>query len=116
MSDRLLRAVFYPLGFPVEIATNAREVIVAASESWGNWEQLFDEPPLSFVVEVHEGQTAPATPAFSAGEDGFHYASDAANRGYFRSLLCAGRLRISLETLRRREWFGDRPAARPGVD
>ena len=47
-----LQAVYYPLGFPVEIATNAPEVLAGAEESWGEFRKLFCEPPLQIRIGV----------------------------------------------------------------
>lgn len=58
-----LRETFYPLGFAIEITTNAQEVIDAAEESWGASRQRFDDPPLKYrvgVVDVGTGQCPPA--------------------------------------------------------
>ena len=58
-----LRATFYPLGFAVQITTNAQEVLDAAEESWGSSRQRFDNPPLRYrvgVVDVGTDQCPPA--------------------------------------------------------
>ena len=47
-----LRAIYHPLGFSVEIATNCREVLLAAQESWGRFEQSFDGPLLRICIGV----------------------------------------------------------------
>jgi hypothetical protein len=38
-----LRAVFHPMGFPVEVVTNSVEVLAAARESWGHFKKVFPE-------------------------------------------------------------------------
>ncbi len=50
-----LRQTFYPLGFPLELQTNSVEVIAAASEGWGDFQQAFDEEPVRFCLGVLEG-------------------------------------------------------------
>lgn len=50
-----LHHTFYPLGFPLEIQTNSVEVIAAASEGWGAFQQMFFEPPVRLCLGVMEG-------------------------------------------------------------
>jgi hypothetical protein len=50
-----LRRLYYPLGFPLEIQTNSRQVIEAASEAWGLFSQSFDIAPLRLALGVKEG-------------------------------------------------------------
>jgi hypothetical protein len=47
---------FYPYGFPLVIQTNSPEVIAAASEGWGAFEQAFDEAPVLLCLGVTEGR------------------------------------------------------------
>jgi hypothetical protein len=49
-----LRAVLYPLGFPLEIQTNSERVIEAARESWSQFEQEFDTRPVRLAIGVAE--------------------------------------------------------------
>jgi hypothetical protein len=105
VTDPRWRAVFHPLGHPVEISTNANDVLDAAAESWKDWPRLFDAPPLRFVIDVHDGTGASSIPAFSTGPRGFKYHADTGNCGYFRIPRRAGRLRVAVDTVRRREWF-----------
>jgi hypothetical protein len=50
-----LRRTFYPLGFPLELETNSADVIAAASEGWGGFQQAFFEPPVRLCLGVTEG-------------------------------------------------------------
>ena len=50
-----LRAQYYPLGFPLCIATNSADVLAAAQASWGRWQPRFDMEPIRLQVGVHEG-------------------------------------------------------------
>src|SRR5258707_13465855 len=50
-----LRRTFYPYGFPLVLETNSAEVIAAASEGWGAFEQAFDEAPGRLCLGVLEG-------------------------------------------------------------
>src|ERR1700722_18187278 len=47
-----LRALYYAMGFPVEIATNSSEVMAAAEESWGRAQLKFSEPPVRLEMGV----------------------------------------------------------------
>jgi hypothetical protein len=50
---------FYPLGFPLDLATNSADVIEAAEESWSGQRQEFEAPPLTMRVVVRpEGPLA----------------------------------------------------------
>jgi hypothetical protein len=47
-----LRAVFYPMGFAVEIVTNSLEVLAAAEESWGQFVQVFSRRTIELRLGV----------------------------------------------------------------
>lgn len=53
-----LRAIYHPLGFSVEIATNCREVLLAAKESWGHFQKAFDAPLLRICIGVLDDGSA----------------------------------------------------------
>lgn len=55
MFELPLRQRFYPLGYPLEIETNSTDVIAAAREGWGAFEQMFFEPPVRLCLGVTEG-------------------------------------------------------------
>lgn len=52
--DLPLRATYFPLGFPLEIATNSPEVLAAAQQSWGLFQPRFSCPPLVLRIGVTE--------------------------------------------------------------
>ena len=64
----LRRATFYPLGFPVEIATNSEAVLEAAGESWGNFREEYAAAPMtvSITVTEEEDDEMPPRPKFRA--------------------------------------------------
>lgn len=45
----------YPYGFPVDVASDSRDVIDAAEDSWGVYPARFDRPPIRVHVMVSEG-------------------------------------------------------------
>jgi hypothetical protein len=58
-----LRTIFFPLGFPVEMASNSPEVMEAARQSWGHFQFRFPCPPLLFRLGVHgDGAEVPGAP------------------------------------------------------
>src|SRR5690242_3187105 len=76
-----LHGTFYPLGFPLELATNSREVMEAASVGWGLFTQEFDEPPLRLSLGVLPGEPSDLsrTSSFRAREHLLVFVADAAN-------------------------------------
>jgi hypothetical protein len=57
-----LRQLYYPLGFPLEVQTNSRHVIEAASKNWGQFSQSFDVAPMRLALAVKESaQAEPST-------------------------------------------------------
>lgn len=60
------RATFFPLGFPVDLATNSETVMAAARQSWGNFSQAYREAPVSLCLSVtaHEEERLPPAPKF----------------------------------------------------
>jgi hypothetical protein len=76
------RAEFYPLGFPMKIASNSPEVTDAARAVWGHWTQAFDRPPLDVRVIVHLDGPVPTTePVYRAQAHLFTIVADQANYG-----------------------------------
>src|SRR5437660_12696411 len=66
-----LRRLYYPLGFPLEVQTNSRKVIEAASEAWGLFSQSFDMEPMRLSLGVRESDSEeplPTTSSFMARE------------------------------------------------
>ena len=57
-----LRAVYYPLGFAVEITTNSSEVLAAAEESWGHFRKVFPGTPLQMRVGVVNSESGMCPP------------------------------------------------------
>ena len=54
MTELPLRALFFPLGFPLEIHTNSPAVLAAAEQSWGLFQPKFSYPPLTLRLGVGE--------------------------------------------------------------
>jgi hypothetical protein len=76
-----LCAVYYPLGFALEITTNSEEVLAAAKESWGHFQKLFSYPPLKTRVGVLEngGLECPPAPVYRQQRNLRAWVADAEN-------------------------------------
>ena len=48
------KSLFYPLGFPVEIATNCADVLAAANENWQSFQKQFVVPPVQLRIAVSQ--------------------------------------------------------------
>jgi len=58
-----LRAVFYPLGFAIEISTNSQAVLDAARESWKDLSQRHSSPMLRIGVAITPGESGDCPPS-----------------------------------------------------
>jgi len=56
------RERFYPLGFPLDLSTNRREILDAARESWGTFGELLQTAPLEVQVGVLPGRSEACPP------------------------------------------------------
>ncbi len=79
--DLPLKAMFFPLGFPLELATNSGEVLCGAQESWGGYAESFSREPVRLRIAIADGDEAapPAPPAFRAQEHLLAITADRAN-------------------------------------
>lgn len=50
-------AVYFPLGFPLTIATNSPAVLEAARQSWGHFTRQFETDPIRLQIGVTEGES-----------------------------------------------------------
>jgi hypothetical protein len=58
-----LRAVFYPLGFAVEISTNAQDVLDAAAQSWGHLRGRYPREVLRLRIGIADDGSTECPPA-----------------------------------------------------
>ena len=74
---------FYPLGFPVDIVTNAEEVLEAAAQSWATFTEAFPTPPIRIQIGVMEGLSSecPPAPTCRVQQHLFSYVADQENFG-----------------------------------
>jgi hypothetical protein len=57
--------LYYPLGFPLEVQTNSREVLDAAADIWGPFSRTFETAPMRLALGVREVAEAEPLPAKS---------------------------------------------------
>ncbi len=95
----------YPLGFPVEIAANRREVLEAAEQSWRAYPKLFEEPPYRVRVFLDGEAPAPGPPAYRQQGHLFVVVCDAANFAVSDATRRLAACWISRGALARPEWF-----------
>lgn len=82
LPSHLFQETFYPLGFPVVVASNSQAVLDAAHVEWDPWTMVFDEPPIVLTFHVSSEQTAfPQSLEFHAHGHQFCFAVDAKNLG-----------------------------------
>jgi hypothetical protein len=69
--ELILRATFYPQGFPVDLVTNSRDLLAAAQESWGHFQKMFDVAPVELQLGVLPGTSddRPGFPSCRAREN-----------------------------------------------
>ena len=62
----LLRAIYYPLGFPVEVRTNSEEVLEQFAQLWGMFGKLRDTKPIQCDVQCVNDAAweCPPTPSY----------------------------------------------------
>ncbi len=72
---------YYPLGFTVQIATNSRDVLLGAEESWQRFNKRFSEPPFHFRIGVVNGKSkqCPRPPSVRGYRDLVARVADAQN-------------------------------------
>jgi hypothetical protein len=58
-----LRQTFYPLGFPVQIETNSKEVLHCAAANWQGFDKLFDVDPITIRVGVRSTASTECPPS-----------------------------------------------------
>jgi hypothetical protein len=77
--DLPLTGSYYPAGFRVDIATNSRDVLEAAEESWRHDKPEFECQPLEFRVVIQPQGALAAKPTFRMQRHLFSVVSDGNN-------------------------------------
>ncbi len=92
----LLRRIFFPFGYPVEVRTNAEEVLKNYEEMWGAFRERREAQPVVCEVSVTEGDAAECPPEPSCQLLGSHMVFVADRHHYTVSDLLRQRTRILL--------------------
>ena len=74
-----LESIYYPLGFPLRLATNYTEIHAAAKEIWGGYPQAFTKQRLRVRVAVEPGEAHPPVPIYRAQQHLMTITADAQN-------------------------------------
>jgi hypothetical protein len=100
-------AVFYPLGYPLEITTNSGDVVEAARDEWGQFQQLFQAEPIRLRIDVEEsGAPIPEqAPIFRARANIVTIECDEANAACCDLAKGQGSGRFTLAAARDAEWL-----------
>jgi hypothetical protein len=93
------RALFYPLGYPVEIASGDGAALEAASDLWRSWPALFNAAPVKIRIDIHRGAAPRRGPRFSAQGHLLRFASDEMNFAEFDPDCRRGTVTIAAEAL-----------------
>jgi hypothetical protein len=97
--------VLYPLGYPVDIQSDATEPLRVAEEIWGSRRRLFNAPPLRLTIHVQKGDSSFHPPTYQASADGFSLVCDSVTRGEFSIRAHAACLHLSRAALEQPEWL-----------
>jgi hypothetical protein len=103
--DLALSGTFYPAGFPLHIATNSRDVLHAAAESWAPFTREFDTPPMEFRVVVESAGALAAEPRFRKQGHLLSFVSDADNFAAGDSLTLSASFHLSEKTAADHIWL-----------
>src|SRR5579863_3564217 len=100
-------AVFYPLGYPLEIATNSADVLKTARDEWGQFPQLFQAEPIRLRIDVEEsGAPIPGqAPVFRAQSNVVTIECGEANVACCDLVKGEGSGRFTLDAARDGEWL-----------
>ena len=76
-----LRKTFFPLGYPLDLETNSPDVLLAAEESWGAQERMFNCDAVRICLGVSESDSETRAPlgAIRAREHLMSIVADAEN-------------------------------------
>jgi hypothetical protein len=66
--DLPIERPYYPLGYPLQLATNSEEVLDAGTESWGAYPQLHGTEPMRLRVLVEPDEEPPTPPVYRGQE------------------------------------------------
>jgi HPr Serine kinase C-terminal domain len=103
--DLPFSGTFYPVGFRVEITTNSRDVLAAASESWGMYGKESDRPPVRLRIIVQEQGGLAPEPVVRGQAQRCAIVSDRDNFAFCDGVSRFGYAYLSAKTVADRPWF-----------
>jgi hypothetical protein len=103
--DLPLSATFYPAGFRVEIATNSRDVLEAAAESWSRYRPEFACDPIRFRVVVQPEGELCDSPVHRAQGNLYAVVADANNFASVDLKSLTGMIFVSQKTASDHSWL-----------
>jgi hypothetical protein len=103
--DLPLTGTFFPLGFRVEIATNSRDVLQAATDSWGGYASEYPYPPVELRVVVQPAGDLAPEPVFRNQRRLFSIVADRDNFAFYESGSLFGCCFVSQRTASDHAWF-----------
>ena len=104
----LLQETFYPLGFPVIVATHSQQILDAAHLEWDPWGPAarFDEPPITLSFHVSEAHAMlPETSSFHAHQHQFAFVADSKNQAICHTNTRTGVAWITASAAEDQAWF-----------
>lgn len=102
-----LQETFYPLGFPLKVSTNSRQVLEIASECWSSFRKVFDVEPITLNIAVTEGtvRDCPPVPVCRMKEQIGSIIADADNFAISDYLRAVSNIWVTRSTLEHRDYF-----------
>jgi hypothetical protein len=98
-------AVLHPVGFPLHLASNSRDVMEAATESWREWQPEFAVDPVEMRVLVEPEGDLAGQPRFRMQGDLVHVVSDAHNFAVADTRTLSAAIFVSQKTAQDHTWL-----------
>jgi len=100
-----LTDTFHPAGFPLRLATNSRDVMEAAAESWDQWSPEFATDPVEMRVLVEPEGDLAGPPRFRMQGHLIHTVSDAYNFAVADTQALFASICVSAKTAADHAWL-----------
>jgi energy-coupling factor transporter ATP-binding protein EcfA2 len=98
-------ATFFPVGFPLHLVSNSRDVVDAGAESWGMWAQEFFTRPVEMRVVVEAAGDLSPRPRFRMQGHLIHVVGDAYNFGIADTNALFASIWVSQQTAQDHTWL-----------
>jgi hypothetical protein len=104
-TDLPLSGIYHPVGFRLHIATNSRDVLEAAEESWGHQRQEHDCQPIQFRVVVQPEGELCGIASHRAHGDLYSVVCDPWNHAALDTRALTGSMFVSQRTAAEHVWL-----------